>query len=99
MGTAGTFGLMPYALEMYLKDNPNIIVKGFWPVHATPPEEVIAASQVMPTYFVFYQDCVDCPKWQFSVSQTFNNKKFPGIRFPNDISTLSHIWYTSNSIT
>lgn len=63
VGTAGTFGLMPYALEIYLVNNPNIIIKGFWPVSSqTPPEEALAASKKMPTYFVFYQDCVGCLK-------------------------------------
>ncbi len=61
VGTAGTFGLMPYALEIYLKDNPNIIVKGFWPISDTLPEEVITASNQMPTYFVYYQSCGFCP--------------------------------------
>lgn len=62
VGTEGTFGLMPYALEMYLVDNPNVTIKGFWPMSDTPPTEAVAASKVMPTYFVFYQDCTVCPK-------------------------------------
>lgn len=61
VGTEGTFGLMPYALEMYLKDNPNVIVKGFWPIEDTVPEEALEAAKTMPTYFVFYQDCPSCP--------------------------------------
>lgn len=60
VATEGTFGLMPYALEIYLKDNPNITVKGFWPINDTIPEEVLEASRTMPTYFVFYQDCPAC---------------------------------------
>jgi 4-amino-4-deoxy-L-arabinose transferase-like glycosyltransferase len=60
IGTEGTFGLMPYALEIYLKDNPNMTIKGFWPIGDTPPTEAIAASKKMPTYFVFYQDCPAC---------------------------------------
>jgi 4-amino-4-deoxy-L-arabinose transferase-like glycosyltransferase len=62
VGTQGTFGLMPYSLEMYLNKNPNITVKGFWPVGDNPPEEAIAASKKMPTYFVFYQECPACPE-------------------------------------
>jgi len=60
VGTEGTFGLMPYALEIYLHDNPNIKIVGFWPISDLPPKEVIDASQKMPTYFVFYQFCVPC---------------------------------------
>ncbi|MBU3978136.1 glycosyltransferase family 39 protein [Patescibacteria group bacterium] len=60
VGTQGTFGLMPYALEVYLDKNPNIKIVGFWPVGGTPPEEIITASKKMPTYFIFYQECESC---------------------------------------
>lgn len=61
VGTEGTFGLMPYALEIYLSSNPNIMVKGFWPISDTPPQEAIEKAKKMPTYFVFYQHCPSCP--------------------------------------
>lgn len=61
VGTEGTFGLMPYAYEIYVKDDPNIIVKGFWPIPETVPEDVLSISKKMPTFFVFYQKCVTCP--------------------------------------
>lgn len=60
IATQGTFGLLPHALEIYLVDNPNITLVGFWPVENTPPREVLEASKTMPTYFVFYQPCNDC---------------------------------------
>lgn len=60
IGTEGTFGLMPAALEMYLVDNPNITIKGFWPMHATIPEEALKAEKTMIVYFLFYQPCLDC---------------------------------------
>jgi 4-amino-4-deoxy-L-arabinose transferase-like glycosyltransferase len=62
VGTEGTFGLMPYSLEMYFYNNPNVIVKGFWPVTEEVPEEVLIAAETMPTYFVFYQPCPSCPQ-------------------------------------
>jgi 4-amino-4-deoxy-L-arabinose transferase-like glycosyltransferase len=62
VGTGGTFGLMPYALEIYFVNNPNVTVKGFWPVNDLPPQEVIDASGKMPTYFVLYQECSSCPE-------------------------------------
>jgi len=61
VGTEGTFGLMPYSLEIYLKDNPNIKTQGFWPITDVPPKEAVEAAKVMPTYFVFYQPCPSCP--------------------------------------
>jgi hypothetical protein len=60
VGTEGTFGLMPYALEIYLVDNPNIKIKAYWPVSDLPPKDALEASQKMPTYFVFYEGCVPC---------------------------------------
>jgi 4-amino-4-deoxy-L-arabinose transferase-like glycosyltransferase len=55
IGTEGTFGLLPYALEMYLLQNKNITIKAFWPVGDTLPEEALAAAETMPAYFIFYQ--------------------------------------------
>lgn len=62
VGTQGTFGLMPYALEIYLVDNPNIKIVGFWPIGDVPPKELLNASRKMPTYVVFYQSCDFCEK-------------------------------------
>jgi hypothetical protein len=60
IGTEGTFGLLPFGLEIYLRNNPNITLQGFWPINTIPPQEAIAASKHMPTYFIFYQPCSSC---------------------------------------
>ena len=60
VGTQGTFGLMPYSLEIYLHNNPNIKITGYWPTGNLPPKEVLAISKKMPTYFIFYQACEYC---------------------------------------
>src|SRR3989344_2697542 len=60
VATEGTFGLMPYALEIYLIDNKNITIVGFWPIGDTIPQKVIDESKKNPTYFLFYQPCVPC---------------------------------------
>jgi hypothetical protein len=80
VGTEGTFGLMPYALQIFLQDNHNIVTEGFWPIHDTPPQEVIKASKTMPSYFVFYQPCQSCQKIgvapvTWPVKQIFQIKK------------------------
>ena len=54
VGTEGTFGLMPEALEMYLITNKNVVIKGYWPLDTFPKEAVSYAGK-MPSYFVFYQ--------------------------------------------
>lgn len=61
VGTEGTFGLMPSAYEIYINDDKNIQLKGFWPIPETVPEEVLLMSKKMPTFFVFYQKCTACP--------------------------------------
>ena len=60
--TQGTFGLMPYALEIYLKDNKSITTQGFWPISEKIPNEFIDIARKEPTYFVFYQPCLSCPQ-------------------------------------
>lgn len=60
VGTQGSFGLMPYALEIYLSNNPNVTIKGFWPIKDQPPLEILEASIRIPTYMVFYQPCSSC---------------------------------------
>lgn len=60
IATQGTYGLMPEAYEMYLITNPNITIKGYWPIHDTFPSDVASISARMPTYFVFYQPCPSC---------------------------------------
>jgi hypothetical protein len=60
VGTQGTFGLMPYALEIYLDKNPNIKIVGYWPLGGNPPMDALAANKKMPAYFVFYQACDLC---------------------------------------
>lgn len=62
VGTEGTFGLMPYALEIYLKDNPNVKTEGFWPINETLPKAALESAKSVPTYFVFYQPCPSCVK-------------------------------------
>lgn len=52
IGTQGTFGLMPYSLEIYLDGHPNIQIDSYWPV-TTVPDEVVAMAQEKTTYFIY----------------------------------------------
>jgi hypothetical protein len=60
IATEGTFGLMPYAFEIYLINNPNIKIEGYWPMEDKIPAKVIEESKKNPTYFFFYQPCSSC---------------------------------------
>ena len=55
VGTEGTFGLLPHALELYFWDNPNVEIKSYWPV-AEIPEDFLARARQQPSYFIYYQD-------------------------------------------
>ncbi len=55
IGTEGTFGLMPASYEIYLIDNPNITIRGYWPINDTLPKESLDFAKKIPSFFVFYQ--------------------------------------------
>lgn len=52
VGTEGTFGLLPFALQIYFYSQPNIKIEGFWPVREIPAQ-VMEAAKSRKTYFVF----------------------------------------------
>lgn len=53
--TEGTFGLLPYGLEIWLVDKPNIEIHGIWPLTETAPAEVLESAKIAPTYLVANQ--------------------------------------------
>lgn len=55
VGTEGTFGLLPFALQIYFYGNPNIQFVGFWPV-GDLPKQVLDSAKTQKTYFIFYQN-------------------------------------------
>ena len=50
--TEGTFGLMPYALEIYLVDRSNVRITGLWPIPPVMPEAIAQDATQVPTFFV-----------------------------------------------
>lgn len=60
VATQGTFGLLPYAYDIYLRYNPNIRVEGYWPINDNPPSQLIDLSKNAETFVVFYQPCPSC---------------------------------------
>jgi hypothetical protein len=53
--TDGTFGLLPYAIEMYLVDKPNMKIQGIFPIPQEMPNEILLSAADHPTYVVFNQ--------------------------------------------
>lgn len=69
--TDGTFGLLPYGLEMYLVDLPNIEIHGIWPIPPNPSPDVLSSVTNYPTYLVLNQ-LEEAPKeWNLTLLATY----------------------------
>lgn len=55
LGTEGTFGLTPFALELYQKEYPNVKITAFWPPPSEIPKELKENALKNPTYYIIYQ--------------------------------------------
>ena len=51
---------MPYSYEIFLGNNPNIEIKGYWPIENTIPEDLLESALEKDVYVVFYQPCPPC---------------------------------------
>lgn len=67
IGAEGTFGLTPYALNIYLKDNPSIEIKGYWPIGNGIPDIIDVAKTGKPTFVLFKDTQVPNPDWPLSL--------------------------------
>lgn len=57
VGTEGTFGLLPFALQIYFYGNNKIHIIGFWPVDKDNlPEQILDVSKTNETYFIFNEN-------------------------------------------
>ncbi len=65
--TEGTFGLLPYAIEISQVDNPNVSVRGIWPLPETVPEEIAVVAKSVPTYLVLNQSLTPPPGWPLTL--------------------------------
>ena len=76
--TEGTFGLLPYAFEIYLADIKNIDIHGIWPIPTEKPMDVIQSAGSHPTYFVMYQNQTPPFQWHLELLAEYQkglNKK------------------------
>lgn len=57
IGTEGTFGLLPFALDIYFYSNQKIHITGFWPVDSNNlPQQILELSKTNKTYFIFNEN-------------------------------------------
>lgn len=76
--TDGTFGLLPYAIEVYLVDNPNMTIKGLYPVPIDMPPDMVASAKSHPTYIVFNQQ-QNIPRWPMKLIAEYRKGKRPDV--------------------
>lgn len=75
IGTEGTFGLTPFALNIYLKDNPKIEIKGYWPIGNGMPEIIEVARTGKPTFVLFKDTQTPSPEWPLTFIAKYQKGK------------------------
>lgn len=60
--TEGTFGLLPYSLEIYLINDPNIKIQGIWPLPNEPPLEILENASKTSSFLILNQS-QEPPAW------------------------------------
>lgn len=75
--TEGTFGLMPYSIELYLVDNPNVKITGIWPLPERIPDEMVKAASASATYFVMNETQVTPATWPMTLIGEYKKGKSP----------------------
>ena len=76
IATDGTFGLLPFSLELYLIDKPNIEIRAFWPIdYNNLPPPVIKAAKEEKTYLVFNQIQKINPNWPLKLIAEYQKGK------------------------
>ena len=71
IGTEGTFGLTPYALNIYLRDNSKIEIKGYWPIGNGIPEIIEVARTGKPTFVLFKDTQTPNPEWPLALVEKY----------------------------
>jgi len=64
--TEGTFGLLPYSIEIYLVDYLNVKITGIWPLPALMPETIVQSASSTATFFVLNETQTP-PSWPMTL--------------------------------
>lgn len=76
IGTEGTFGLFPHAIELYVGQNSNITTKAYWPLNEFP-EELLAYAKEMPTFVVFKERQIIPNEWPLEMINQYQRGDGP----------------------
>jgi hypothetical protein len=74
--TDGTFGLLPYAVEIYLVDNPNVEIHGIWPFPDKIPAEILDKAGNSDVYVITNQ-YQEKPAWPVELIASYQKGKRP----------------------
>lgn len=77
--TDGTFGLLPYAIEIYHARNTNLFIKGVWPMPKDMPEEIIEQARSKPTYIIMNQTRSNLEGWPVELIATYQKGNNPSV--------------------
>ncbi len=76
IGTEGTFGLFPMALELYFVKNVNVTVKPYWPL-SDFPQELSDIAKTKPTYLVFKERQAIPEEWPIKLINQYQRGDGP----------------------
>lgn len=74
--TEGTFGLLPYALEIYLHGEKNLTIKGIWPLPDVLPSEIAVSVAEKKTYLITNQSQT-APPWPLQLISEYQKGTRP----------------------
>lgn len=74
IGTEGTFGLNPAVYEIYLGNNQNVEIYGFWPVGEVPPL-LLTKAEEYPTYLIFKETQKVPDSWPLKLISKYKRGK------------------------
>jgi 4-amino-4-deoxy-L-arabinose transferase-like glycosyltransferase len=88
--TDGTFGLLPYAVEIYLVNNPNVEIHGIWPFPVKIPAEISAKAALKDVYLITNQ-IQDKPDWPLLLIGSYQKGNRPdrSLRLYKVVSTIA----------
>lgn len=76
VGTEGTFGLFPMAIELYLGTNENVTFKPLWPLGEFP-KELLEDAKTKPTFLLFKEKQVIPSEWPLVLIEKYQRGDGP----------------------
>lgn len=75
--TEGTFGLLPYAIELYHGTNKNMTIQGFWPITDNFREDIENSAKEKPTFVILNHSPFPPASWPMEEILRFEKGRNP----------------------